>query len=123
MKIIWTTLTILVALLVAAATAQAGTAFTGPLQGQTFICSIVNVGDSAIKSVTIDITNSGTGQTLATNTCTDLAPSLECRTRLDIPGGNAAIAFCGVTATDSATNLRGNLVVILGANVFVLDLR
>ncbi len=119
---ICTTLGILVTLLAIAGAAQAGTAATGPLQGNTFICNVENVGNSVIQNLTIDILNSSNGDVIQTETCAAVEPDHECVASVSL-GVDAARAFCRVTSTAAASQIRGNLVVELGSTVLVLDMR
>ena len=88
--------------------ADAGTLASGPLQSDTFLCDIVNVGPKPIRSVTLDIINSFTAQVLESETCTDVQPNTECVVFFQVPQ-DALRAFCAVTVTGSANGLRGSL--------------
>lgn len=69
-------------------------------------CNVANVGNKAIKSVTLEIVNVNSGLVGLTNTCTDLAPNRLCET-----GGTAApfAGFCRVTFTGPKKNVRAVL--------------
>jgi hypothetical protein len=102
-----------VLLLVLAGSAQAGTLAAGPMQGDTFLCNVVNVGP--------DIINSFNGDVLESEACDTVEPNTECVAFLSDPG--VIRAFCRVTSSAAATLLRGNLVVGLGLSEFSFDLR
>jgi len=104
-----------IALSVLALAVSSGTAAAGTIASATAVkggsidahyCNVANVGNKAIKSVTLEIVNVTTGLVGLTNTCTDLAPNRVCET-----GGTAApfAGFCRVTFTGSKKNVRAVL--------------
>ena len=93
---------------------------TGPIQASTFICSAINVGTKPIKSITIEIVNSGTGAVLDTTTCSAVAPNVECVKALSTA---TTRAFCRISSSSTTKNVRGNLLSVLSGAVIVQDAR
>ena len=113
---LFTTVGILVTFFVGAGAVEAYTLASGPLQSDTFLCDIVNVGPSTIPSVRLEIVNSFTADVLESKTCTNVEPNTECVVSFQY--NNAVRAFCAVSATASANQLRGSL--RAGDNLFEL---
>ena len=111
--------TLALALLVFAGSAEAGTLAAGPMQGDTFLCNVVNLGP-VTQSVRVDIVNSFNAEVLESETCDTVEPNTECLALLNT---DTVRAFCRVTSSAAATHLRGNLVVVLGLSDFSFDLR
>ena len=111
---------LLLVLLLQAGSARAGTLAAGPMQGDFFLCNVVNLGPVA-QSIRVDILNSSNGDVLASETCDAVEPNTECVAFLSDP--DVLRAFCRVTSSAAATLLRGNLVVGLGLSEFSFDLR
>ena len=108
-----------VLVLLLAGSAHAGTLAAGPAQGDTFICNVVNLGP-VTQSVRVDIINSFNADVLESETCDTVEPNTECVAFLNT---DTVRAFCRVTSSAAANQLRGNLVVVLGVSDFSFDLR
>ena len=115
------TVTVIAALVLsAAAGVEAGTLTSGSIQGETFICRAVNVGSKDINSVTVDIVNSGTGLVAATQTCPDVAANREC---FRIFPTSTIVAFCRITSSGGARNIRATFLGASGTTSHIIEPR
>jgi hypothetical protein len=99
----------------------AGTLATSSFQGDTFICRAVNVGPHAVKTLAVDIINSGSGGLEATSSCSNLTQNHEC-VKVFSPA-SAVVAFCRITTSGSAKPVRGSLVALLDIHLQVSEAR
>jgi hypothetical protein len=100
----------------------ASTLATAPVQADTFVCTAVNVGSGTIRSVTIDVVNSGNGLIVQTGTCSDVAPNRECVTSVPTMI-NPVRAYCRITPSAAVKSVRGNLISFLGSSELIQDAR